>query len=149
MEATGEAKSMTLELLNLMTSDDDKCLQMVMKHCGTQIGLAEDLSTLRARLYQVVYAMCSKIFHKTWSKVEAVDIWEDVVRMLLSPTTITRIGETNLEETLICAHRGLNIKGKEALILDIRGCEAIVYTIKKFEGFFGAGRVTEGRLELP
>jgi hypothetical protein len=52
-------------------------------------------------------------------------------------------------KSLICAHCGLNIKGKEPLILDIRGCKAIVYTIKKFEGFFGAGRVAKDPLELP
>jgi hypothetical protein len=57
METTGEANSMTLELLNLMTSDDDKRLQMVMKYCASQAGLAEDLFTLRARLYQVMYTM--------------------------------------------------------------------------------------------
>ncbi|KAG0204846.1 hypothetical protein BGX31_003102, partial [Mortierella sp. GBA43] len=182
MEATGEAKSITLELLNLMTSDDNRCLRMVMRHCLLQVANAEDaltLRTLRTRLYNVAFAMCFKIFTRAWkntSEAVAVASWKEIVRMLPPPTTITRTdgndedagsscdivvfeamrdgsNQMNLDtqtrkKSSICAHWGLNIK-KELLILDTCGCKANVYTIKKFEGFLGAGRVMKGRLELP
>jgi hypothetical protein len=38
-----------------------------------------------------------------------------------------------LNKSLVCTHRGLDIKGKEPLILDIHGCKAMVYTVKRID----------------
>ncbi|KAK3827548.1 MAG: hypothetical protein J3Q66DRAFT_362772 [Benniella sp.] len=54
-----------------------------------------------------------------------------------------------LNKSLVGTHRGLDIKGKEPLILDIHGCRAMVYTIKRMDTFYGAGKVTDKYLELP